>query len=96
MTLEPQGASLPGSFSAQLAQLSDRILEALDASSPSGAATAWSLRLKLKAPLSHVYLALGRLLAEGKVSLAPEGLTYRVAGGEPAGRAAVQDVSRVP
>ncbi len=64
-------------FDAQLTELSRRLLEVLR-SSGAQAPTAWELRLKLKAPLAHVYMALGRLMAEGAVEVSPEGLGYRV------------------
>ena len=62
-------------FSAHIQALSRRILDTL---SPSAPATAWELKLKLKVSQSHLQLALGMLMQEGKVRVTPADLTYRV------------------
>ena len=48
--------------------------------------TAWELKMELKVPNSVLYLALGLLLQQDRIEIAPHELTYRVR----------KDVSTVP
>ncbi|MEK7743731.1 MAG: hypothetical protein AAB578_05030 [Elusimicrobiota bacterium] len=61
-------------FSREVEDAAARVLGALS-SSPK---TAWELKMELKVPHTLLHLALGSLLARGKVSLRPEGYTLRV------------------
>ena len=63
-------------FATQLDSIAERILAELEAAGQ--AKTAWELKLRLKIPLSELYLALGRLERDGCIHIAPEGLSYRV------------------
>ncbi len=54
----------------------EQILKALK--NAGGNATSWELKLKLRMSGSALYLALGRLEAEGKITLLPEDLNLRV------------------
>ncbi len=61
-------------FSSEVDGAAARVSAALS-SSPK---TAWELKMELKVPHTLLHLALGSLLARGKVSLRPEGYTLRV------------------
>lgn len=65
-------------FSTQIENLSKKILKTLSASSQDNPATAWDLKMEFLVPLSHLYMALGILLDSKKISIAPEGLSYRI------------------
>ena len=61
-------------FSREVEDAAARVRAALCASPK----TAWELKMELKIPHTLLHLALGSLLAQGKVSLRPEGYTLRV------------------
>lgn len=63
-------------FTDTVAQTAGNLLEALKASG--GDASSWDLKLKLHLSSSALYLALGWLAAQGKVSLYPKELNFRV------------------
>lgn len=55
-------------YGAAVAEVSERALEALKEPR-----STWDLKIELKVPHTVLHLALGRLLAEGKIALRPEG-----------------------
>ena len=61
-------------FSLEVDAAAARVSEAISSS----AKTAWDLKMELKVPHTLLHLALGSLLARGKVILRPEGYTLRV------------------
>ena len=61
-------------FSREVDDAAARISAALSSSHK----TAWDLKMELKVPHTLLHLALGSLLARGKVILRPEGYTLRV------------------
>ncbi len=63
-------------FSDTLDQTAGNLLEALKAAG--GDASSWDLKLKLHLSSSALYLALGWLAAQGKVTLYPKELNFRV------------------
>jgi hypothetical protein len=63
-------------FSDTVAQTAGNLLEALKSSG--GDASSWDLKLKLHLSSSALYLALGWLAAQGKISLYPKELNFRV------------------
>lgn len=63
-------------FSEQIDSLVEQIKQSLE-QQPEGT-TAWDLKLRLKAPLSQIYIALGMLLKDGRIRMIPEQLTYRI------------------
>ncbi len=63
-------------FSDTVAQTAGNLLEALKAFG--GDASSWDLKLKLHLSSSALYLALGWLAAQGKISLYPKELNFRV------------------
>ncbi|HBA61934.1 MAG TPA: hypothetical protein DCZ92_14200 [Elusimicrobia bacterium] len=63
-------------FTDTLAQTAGNVLETLKAAG--GDATSWDLKLKLHLSSSTLYLALGWLAAQGKISLYPKELNFRV------------------
>ena len=63
-------------FTDTLAQTAGNLLETLKAAG--GDASSWDLKLKLHLSSSSLYLALGWLAAQGKVSLHPKELNFRV------------------
>ena len=63
-------------FSDTLEQTAGNLLEALKAAG--GDASSWDLKLKLHLSSSALYLALGWLAAQGKVTLHPKELNFRV------------------
>lgn len=63
-------------YSDTLGQTAGNLLEALKASG--GDATSWDLKLKLHLSSSALYLALGWLAAQGKITLHPKELNFRV------------------
>ena len=69
-------------FTDTLAQTSGNLLEALKTAG--GDASSWDLKLKLHLSSSSLYLALGWLAAQGKVSLYPKELNFRVVLTKPA------------
>ena len=62
-------------FPNQIDALAGRVLKELKPDAP---ATAWEMKLKLKVPLSVLYMALGQLMKDELVRVAPEGLSYRI------------------
>ena len=63
-------------FTDTLAQTAGNLLEAIKAAG--GDASSWDLKLKLHLSSSSLYLALGWLAAQGKISLHPKELNFRV------------------
>lgn len=65
-------------FGEGLETIAGRVLETLDGLPSEDSITAWDLKLKLKVPLSPLYMALGLLQERGCIRIAPEALTYRI------------------
>lgn len=63
-------------FTDTLSQTAGNLLEAIKASG--GDASSWDLKLKLHLSSSSLYLALGWLAAQDKVSLYPKELNFRI------------------
>jgi uncharacterized membrane protein len=63
-------------FTDTLTQTAGNLLETLKAAG--GDVSSWDLKLKLHLSSSSLYLALGWLAAQGKVSLYPKELNFRV------------------
>ncbi|PIU17907.1 MAG: hypothetical protein COT18_11615 [Elusimicrobia bacterium CG08_land_8_20_14_0_20_59_10] len=63
-------------FTDTLAQTAGNVLETLKAAG--GDATSWDLKLKLHLSSSSLYLALGWLAAQGRLSLYPKELNFRI------------------
>ena len=69
-------------FDQSVRQTAERILAAVEAAPLSGnvkGLTAWDLKLELKVSNSALFLALGWLVRDGKVSLEPHDFTFKVA-----------------
>ena len=62
-------------FQTSVRATSEGVLAALKAEGPK---TAWDLKIEMKASHTLLHLALGLLMAEGRVVLKPEGYTYLV------------------
>ncbi|WP_424244022.1 hypothetical protein Dip510_001208 [Elusimicrobium posterum] len=57
-------------------QISSKILETLQ--SDASVTTAWQVKLRLKISSSILYMALGMLMAEGKIAVLQQGLDYKI------------------
>ena len=62
-------------FSETLRTTAERVADTLK---KDGETTSWELKMKLRMQSSLLYMALGRLESEGRLSLCPDELTYRV------------------
>ncbi|MFA6093252.1 MAG: hypothetical protein WCU88_13350 [Elusimicrobiota bacterium] len=61
-------------FAEEIADLAER----LDKSVAAGPKTAWDLKLELRVPHTTLHLALGRLLAQGRIRIQPDAFTLHV------------------
>ncbi|MBI5244456.1 MAG: hypothetical protein HY922_12390 [Elusimicrobia bacterium] len=55
-----------------------RVLAALSAGGLPASKTAWDMKIELRVPHTMLHLALGLLIAQGRISVRPDGYTYSV------------------
>lgn len=61
--------------------INDAIKKISDYLSANSKATSWQLKVKFQLSSSVLYLALGQLLAQGKITLEADGINYNVTWG---------------
>ncbi len=61
-------------FTDTIAQTADKIAEVLKG----GEATSWDIKLKLHLSSSTLYLALGWLASQGKITVYPQDLNFKI------------------
>jgi len=62
-------------FTDTIAQIAANITELLK---DGGETTSWDIKLKLHLSSSSLYLALGHLAAQGRISIYPQDLNYKI------------------
>ena len=66
--------------------INDAVKQIADYLSANSKATSWQLKVMFRLSSSVLYLALGQLLAQGKITLEADGIDYNVTWGEAAVR----------